>query len=504
MRVNLFKTLQDGYQKNLGKTSIETPTGETWSFAELDELSARFAGLLRAKGVKPGDRVVVQIDKSPGGVGLYLGVLRIGAVFVPLNIAYTPNEVEYFLSNARPSLFVCQPGSLDALSEIAQAANVPAIAPLGTSSDAGLWREALDTAPDDAIEMRDETDVAAIVYTSGTTGRSKGAMLSHRALISNTHMLHELWEFEPDDVLIHALPIFHVHGLFFALHTSLLNASTMLFHPGFDAAAVRKEMPRATILMGVPTYYSRLLSLDGFGKEDCKSMRLFVSGSAPLTAQASEEWTEATGHAILERYGMSEAGVITSNPYNGERLPGTVGYAMPGTEVKICDTDGAALPAGSVGSIEIRGPNLFNGYWEMPEKTAQEVREDGFFITGDLGELSEDGRLKIVGRSKDLIISGGYNIYPKEIESVLDDVEGVKESAVVGVPHADVGEGVVAVLVAEADEIETTTLQTALDDNLARFKHPRRFYWLSELPRNTMGKVQKNKLREQFETAYSD
>ena len=502
MAVNIFKTLQDGYAGKLDKKCLETPEGEVWTYQDIDDLSARFAAILIAKGVEPGDRVVAQVEKSPGAVGLYLGALRAGAAFVPLNTAYTASEVAYFLGDARPRLFVCRPEFIADLAPVAKSADVPHISALDGNSEAGLWREALDAEPWNDVAMRDEVDLASILYTSGTTGRSKGAMLSHRSLISNATTLHEIWGYQPDDVLIHALPIFHIHGLFVALHTALLNGSTILFHSSFSAAAVRNDLARASLLMGVPTFYSRLLAEEGFGSEDCKTMRLFISGSAPLTAQASEEWTAATGHKILERYGMTEAGMITSNPLDGKRIPGTVGYPLPGVDVRICDSDGAELPRGEVGGIEVRGPNLFSGYWEMPEKTAEEIRENGFFITGDLGEMSEDGRVKIVGRAKDLIISGGYNIYPKEIESVLDDIEGVKESAVVGVPHADVGEGVVAVLVAEGKALEDSVITSALADKLARFKHPRRIYWKDDLPRNAMGKVQKNVLRDEYVDAY--
>lgn len=497
---NLYFALREGFSASLDKPCLITPEGEQWSYGNIDELAARFAALLKSNGVTPGERVVVQVDKSPGAVALYLGTLRVGAIFVPLNTSYTANEVGYFLSDAEPHVFVSRPD--DGLDEVVSSCGVSHHFRLGASSESGMWHDAQSMPPDFEIEPRKADDLAALVYTSGTTGRSKGAMISHGALVSNAITLHRVWGFEDDDVLLHALPIFHIHGLFVALHTAMLNASTMIFLDSFDAKTVRDQLTNATILMGVPTFYTRLMGEEGFGSKECEHVRLFISGSAPLTAQASEQWTELTGHRILERYGMTEAGMITSNPLDGERLPGTVGYALPGVEVSICDGDGSELPRGEVGNIEIRGPNLFDGYWRKPEKTTEEVRDSGFFITGDLGTMEEDGRVRIVGRAKDLIISGGYNIYPKEIESVLDDIDGVLESAVVGVPHKDVGEGVVAVIVAESEPVDQTKIQETLNENLARFKHPRRFYFVDALPRNAMGKVQKNLLCDQYANAY--
>jgi malonyl-CoA/methylmalonyl-CoA synthetase len=490
MSTNLYQILRDGFQNHLDKPCLKTPDGQCWTFGELDVLSARFCALLKTKGLQIGDRIVVQADKSVGCVALYLATLRLGAIYCPLNTAYTAKEVEYFLSDTTPKLFVARPQSREELSRIAATQNCE-IAVLDTTPLGELWAEALDTEPDHEITSLEPSALAAIVYTSGTTGRSKGAMISHRALIYNVETLHDIWGFEDGDVLIHALPIYHVHGLFFAIHTALLNASTTYFHPGFDAAQVKRDLKHATVLMGVPTFYSRLLAQDDFGPQDCGTMRVFISGSAPLTAQASEEWTKTTGHPILERYGMSEAGIITSNPLKGDRVPGTVGFALPNMELKVCDEAGNERPAGQIGMIEIRGEGLFEGYWQKPEKTAEEVRPDGFFTTGDMGLMDETGRVSIVGRDKDLIISGGFNIYPKEIESVLDDIEGIKETAVIGAPHADLGEGVVAVLVPDGATPDQSGIQAALDEMLARFKHPRRFYWVDALPRNAMGKVQK-------------
>ena len=464
----------------------------TWTYGDLDRASAGFAAALRARGVEQGDRVLVQVPKSMEAVALYLGVLRCGGVYVPLNTAYTEREVDFFVGDASPRVVV----------RGAVAADSNDGGDPRTVDIDGLWREAQAAPADPAIEPRDDDDLAALCYTSGTTGRSKGAMITHGNLISNALALHEIWGFEPGDVLLHALPIFHVHGLFVALHTAFLNASKILFLPAFDAGVVRRLLPEATVLMGVPTFYSRLLAEPGFGATDCESVRLFVSGSAPLTETVFGEFEARTGHRILERYGMTEAGMITSNPLRGERMAGTVGFPLPDVEVRVAGEDGAELPVAEVGTLEIRGPNLFPGYWGLPEKTAEEMRGDGFFVTGDLASVDGEGRVTLVGRGKDLIITGGFNVYPKEIEDRLDEVEGVAESAVIGAPHADLGEGVVAVLVAEQAPVGDDTLRSALDAGLARFKHPRRFYWVEELPRNAMGKVQKNVLRERYRDAY--
>ncbi len=500
MNANLYQLFHEAFQSNVAQIAFELLDGEQCSYGELDELSGKAATFLENNGVSAGDRVVAQVDKSISAVALYLGVMRIGAIYVPLNTGYTPAEVGFFLDDAEPALMVCRPGDAAAFSGHA----VPHIYELGSASDDTLWQSIIALAPSPMVAMRGPEDLAAILYTSGTTGRSKGAMLSHRAMTSNAQSLHKIWGFEDQDILIHALPIFHVHGLFVALHTAFLNTSKIYFLPGFDADVVRDHLRKATILMGVPTYYSRLLQTRNFRSDDCAHMRLFISGSAPMTEQVHEQWYEKTGHRILERYGMTEAGMITSNPLDGERIPGTVGFGLPDVEVQVCDDQGLPLGSEEVGLIEIRGPNLFSGYWKLPEKTKEEVRDTGFFITGDLGVLSTDGRLQIVGRSKDMIISGGYNIYPKEIETVLDDVTGVRESAVIGVPHDDMGEGVVAILVAESEPISDAALNDALGASLARFKHPRQFYWKQALPRNTMGKVQKNELRDIYSATFSD
>lgn len=474
MNANLYARFHASFAAHGDALALVDAAGIGLTFCQLDDLSARFAAALHRRGVTPGDRVVVQVEKSVGAVALYLACLRSGAIFVPLNTAYTQAEVDYFVSDAEPRLFVASSDMAD--------------------EKAPLWATALACEPDARIVESGPDDIAVIVYTSGTTGKSKGAMLSHGNLDSNAETLHRIWGFRPDDVLIHALPIFHVHGLFVALHTMFLNGSKTYFLSKFDAAQVIALMPQATMLMGVPTFYTRLLAEASFGRDAVRSMRLFVSGSAPLLAETHKAFEARTGMRILERYGMTEAGMITSNPLEGDRIAGTVGMALPGVELRIADGEGRALPAGEPGVIEIRGPNVFKGYWRNPEKTAEDLRPDGWFITGDVATQDTDGRVTIVGRAKDLIISGGYNIYPKEIEEVIDAVPGVVESAVVGVPHADLGEGVVAVVVAPA-AIEQA-VQAAINLGLARFKHPKRLVFVSDLPRNAMGKVQKAVLRQ--------
>ncbi len=489
---NLYALLRSRFSARASRPALVGPDGAVTTWTGLDELSARFAAVLRARGVRPGDRVVAQVEKSVGAVALYLGCLRAGAAFVPLNPAYTQPEVERFVADAEPRVFV---GSLPR----SFAAREPQVEVLGTTPDSPLWAEALATAPDPAVEPREARDLAAIVYTSGTTGASKGAMLSHANLASNALTLNRLWGFRDDDVLLHALPIYHVHGLFIALHTAMLGAATILFLPKFDAVEVRRLLPRATVMMGVPTFYTRLLALDGFGSEDCRTMRLFVSGSAPLLAETWREFEARTGHRILERYGMTETGMITSNPLDGERVAGTVGFALPDVEVRVVRDDGSPAAPGEAGVLHVRGPNVFDGYWRLPDRTAAEFRDGGWFVTGDLATAAEDGRVTLVGRAKDLIISGGLNIYPKEIEQVLDAADGVAESAVVGVPDEDFGEAVVAVVVPKPGAAPTVdALMEVVRARLARFKHPRRIEIASGLPRNAMGKVLKNVLREQY------
>lgn len=454
------------------------------------------ASALLALGLQPGERVAVQAPKTPEMVELYLATLLAGGVFLPLNTAYTPAEMAHFLTDAAPRLLVCDPARADALADIARAAGVVQVLTLAADGSGSLREARNADTPGLSPLPRGPEDMAAILYTSGTTGRSKGAMLSHRALASNAQALADLWRFTSDDVLLHALPIFHTHGLFAGLNVALTAGASCLWFPAFDAAGVLDALPRASVMMGVPTFYTRLLDAPGLAQA-AAGVRLFMSGSAPLLAETHREWRAVTGHAILERYGMTETNMNTSNPYEGERRPGTVGFPLPGVDLRIADpASGAPVPQGEIGSIELRGPNLFSGYLNLPEKTAEDMRPDGFFITGDLGRIDSDGYLHIVGRSKDLIIAGGYNIYPREIELALDALPGVVESAVIGVPHPDMGEAVVAIVVPDpAAQPTEAGLLAALAGQLARFKQPRRIILLADLPRNAMGKVQKAQLR---------
>lgn len=501
---NLFALFQDRFPQDMTAPALVVPGAEIVSYAELDERSARIAGLLTGLGIGKGERIAVQVDKSPQAVALYLACLRIGAVYLPLNTAYTPAEVAYFLGDAEPSLLVCRPQAEQALKDVIGDNAALRLLTLDGDGQGSLTDATANAEPNSAVAEVEPGDLAAILYTSGTTGRSKGAMLSHENLASNALALHDMWGWREGDVLIHALPIFHVHGLFVAIHCALLNGSKMWFLPKFDADQVIDLLPQSTVLMGVPTFYTRLVDHPRLNREACAKMRLFIAGSAPLLAETFESFADKTGHRILERYGMTEAGMITSNPLDGERLPATVGYPLPGVKVRVADEDGRVLSPGEIGVLEITGPNVFSGYWRMPEKTAAEFREDGWFITGDVAQVAEDGRVSIVGRAKDMIISGGYNVYPKEIETVIDGLDGVKESAVIGVPHPDFGEAVVAVVVAEdGGTVDGARIQTGIQDDLARFKHPKCVFVVDELPRNTMGKVQKNVLRERYQGTFN-
>lgn len=483
--------------------------GRHYTYSHVDDVSARFAMRLIALGVKPGDRVAVQVDKSIEAMMLYLATLRAGAIFLPLNTAYTANELDYFLGDAKPALFVCRPHMAEALKPLAlkhgaaletmgvwSSADVDAGSFFNDVPDEGAIFESVARAPD---------DLAAILYTSGTTGRSKGAMLTHDNLLSNSEVLVDYWGFTKDDVLLHALPIYHTHGLFVATNTTMLAGSSLILQGSFKVDSVLEALPRATAMMGVPTFYTRLLDDERFTSEITSHMRLFVSGSAPLLTETHVAFEERTGHRILERYGMTETNMNTSNPYDAERRAGTVGFALPGIEIRVCEPEsGKPLPDGNIGMVEVRGRNVFKGYWQMPEKTKQEFRNDGFFITGDLGVIDERGYLSIVGRGKDLIISGGFNIYPKELELLIDELPGVLESAVIGVPHKDFGEGVVAVVVAQKGaELDEKSLLAGMQEQVARFKQPKRYFIVEALPRNTMGKVQKNVLREEYGTVFS-
>lgn len=466
------------------------------SAASFHDMIARFAHAFGAAGLEPGDRVAVQASKSPQMLAVYGAAVAAGVVFLPLNTAYTAEELEYFVEDCGARLLLVDPDRADALTPLAQklALRLETLGP-GGSFDAIATRQSTSL----AAVKRNADDLTALLYTSGTTGRSKGAMLSQRNLLSNAEALVDLWRFTSEDVLLHALPIFHTHGLFVASNVVLKAGAQMIFLPKLDLDQMFHFMPRATTMMGVPTFYTRLLSDTRLDRDSVGHMRLFVSGSAPLLSETHNAWSERTGHAILERYGMTETNMLTSNPYDGARRPGTVGKPLPGVALRIADPDtGAEMPQGETGMIEVRGPNVFQGYWQMPEKTASEFRADGFFMTGDLGMVDEQGYVHIVGRAKDLIISGGYNVYPKEVELVLDEMSDVLESAVIGLPHPDFGEAVVAVLVAGTNKPDIEAIKMAISDKLARYKQPKAYLLLPELPRNTMGKVQKAALRKEY------
>jgi malonyl-CoA/methylmalonyl-CoA synthetase len=498
---NLYHQLYQHFSLDLNAPCIELPDGTCYSYGELDQWSAGMAAALTQLGAAPGDRVVVQVGKSPAAVALYLACLRGGFVLVPLNTAYTANELEYFIGDATPAVVVCDPQREHEIAGLLPPATVLASLDGGAHDLAALGHTTKNST---GVLSRSTQDVAAILYTSGTTGRSKGAMLSHGNLASNAMALHKLWGFRQGDVLLHALPIFHVHGLFVALNIAMLNGSRILFLEKFATETVLAKLPGATVMMGVPTFYTRLLASPDFKPVHFAHMRLFISGSAPLTEQTFLQFESRTGMRILERYGMTETGMITSNPLKGERIAGTVGFALPGVDVRVCDEQGKPRAAGEVGVVEVRGPNVFLGYWKMPEKTAEEFRPGGWFVTGDLGQLDSTGRLSIVGRAKDLIISGGFNVYAKEVELCLDAMSEIAESAVIGVPHPDLGEAVVAICVATSlPPPDSKELLQAAANQLAAFKRPKAIIFTGELPRNAMGKVQKNQLREMHKHLFS-
>ncbi|MGE9760668.1 malonate--CoA ligase [Pseudomonas sp. PDM20] len=507
MNQSLFAEVGKHLPSDLSKPFIRTPDGGGYSYADMLRSTSQFAHALVELGVQPGDRVAVQVDKSPETVMLYLAVLRVGAVYLPLNSGYTGEELRYFLDDAEPSLFVCAPAFEAQARELAKVSGVAHVETLGDAGNGSLMAKVHGKPGRFADVERAASDLAAILYTSGTTGRSKGAMISHGNLVSNARALVDYWNISSEDWLLHALPIFHIHGLFVACNSLLMAGGSMLFLSKFDAAQMLKLLPQVNLLMGVPTFYTRLLDRPGLTREAVAHMRLFISGSAPLTAETHKAFSERTGMAILERYGMTETGMNTSNPLDGQRIAGTVGFPLPGVELRITDpgqAEPSLLPQGEPGMIEVRGPNVFQGYWRMPEKTAEELRADGFFMTGDIGFIDDRGYVQIVGRNKDMIISGGFNVYPKELEEILDTLPGVAESAVIGVPHPDFGEGVTAVLVASKGQAPSEAqVLAALDGKLARFKQPKRVMVVDALPRNVMGKVQKNVLREQFKALYS-
>lgn len=479
-----------------GSDFLILPDGRRISGDAFFHLVGQMAGALRELGVAKGDRIAVQVGKSPEGLAIYGAAVALGAVFLPLNTAYTPDEVAYFLGDATPRVFVCDGAKAQALAAVAAQAGARLVALNGDGT--GELADLAAGASEEAAVACGPDDLAAILYTSGTTGRSKGAMLTQRNLLSNADVLLREWRFTGRDVLLHALPIFHTHGLFVASNVVLLSGAAMIWLPGFEAGAVLRHLPQATVMMGVPTFYTRLLDEPGLTRDLVGHMRLFVSGSAPLLAETHLAWEARTRHRILERYGMTETNMNTSNPYEGERRAGTVGFPLPGVDLRII-AEGREVTPEEVGMIEVRGPNVFAGYWQMPEKTREELRTDGWFITGDLGKRDADGYVHIVGRAKDLVITGGYNVYPKEVELLLDEVPGVAESAVIGVPHPDFGEAVFAVLVPQKGAaLDAGQALAAISDRLARFKQPKAAVLVESLPRNTMGKVQKNLLREAY------
>ncbi|WPH18406.1 malonate--CoA ligase [Variovorax paradoxus] len=498
---NLFAALRAAFPADLGRTAVETDNGLFYSWQDLDRASAMMANLFGALGLEEGARIAVQVEKSVEAMILYLATLRAGYVFLPLNTAYQSAEIEYFIGNAEPAVVVCTSRNAAWVGPIASAAGTRHVFTLDDDRTGTLLELAAQCSDRHEAARKSADDLAAILYTSGTTGRSKGAMLTHGNLLSNAEVLKDYWGWTEGDVLIHALPIFHVHGLFVALHGALLNGSKMIWFSRFDPKRVVEKLPEATVFMGVPTLYVRLLAEPGLTCEAVASMRLFIAGSAPLLIETFDEWRERTGHTILERYGMSETIMLTSNPYSptqGERRGGTVGFPLPGVRLRVRDDAGRDCTTDEIGSIEVSGPNVFAGYWRMPEKTKEEFTADGFFKTGDVGKVDGRGYVTIVGRSKDLIISGGYNVYPAEIEGYINELPGVAESAVVGVPHPDFGEVGVAIVIAKAGgALDPDAIVAELKSKLANFKIPKRCFVVPELPRNTMGKVQKALLREQ-------
>jgi malonyl-CoA/methylmalonyl-CoA synthetase len=516
MNANFYALVENRYPSDLDSACIETHEGLVYRWRDLKRATGRIANWLASLKLEPGARVAVQVEKSPECLMLYLATLRAGLVYLPLNTAYQRTELEYFLRDAEPSVFVCSPQRLREIEPIAHAARCKHVLTLGDQRDGTLLEAAAPFGDSYRTVRRAPDDLAAILYTSGTTGRSKGAMLSHRNLASNALTLDEFWGFKAErdagraDVLLHALPLFHVHGLFVASHAALLAGAKTLMLPRFDLRQVLERLPRSTVMMGVPTFYTRLLAEPSFGRDHCGQMRLFIAGSAPLLAETHVQFEKRTGHRILERYGMSETLMLVSNPYfeaDGPRIAGTVGVPLPGVEVRVVGDDGTPCAVGAIGGVEVKGPNVFGGYWRMPEKTKEEFTEDGWFRTGDVGHFGgaglPDRYLTLVGRSKDLIISGGYNVYPKEIEGYIDEMPGVVESAVIGLPHPDFGEAVAAVVVGKGSAVDATRVVDALKSRIANYKVPKRVFIVDDLPRNTMGKVQKNVLRDRYRNTFT-
>jgi len=506
---NLFAALRANFPADLEQTAIEVADqpGVNYSWRDIDRATAMMANLLASLDLPAGSRVAVQTEKSVEALMLYLAVLRAGYVFLPLNTAYQAAEIEYFIVNAEPAVVVCSGKNFGWVSKIAFNAGTEHVFTLNEDRTGSLLERAAHQSDQHRTVVKGADELAAILYTSGTTGRSKGAMLTHGNMLSNALVLKDYWGWKAGDVLIHALPIFHVHGLFVASHGALLNGSKMIWFARFDPRAAIAKLPEATVFMGVPTLYERLLGEPSFGKDACRNMRLFISGSAPMLIETFNEFLTRTGHQILERYGMSETVMLTSNPYHakdGARRGGTVGFPLPGVGLRVRDDKGQPCPTGEIGGIEVKGPNVFVGYWRMPEKTKEEFTMDGWFKTGDVGRIDDQGYVTIVGRSKDLIISGGYNVYPAEIEGYINDMAGVDESAVIGVPHKDFGEAVVAVVVPKPGAaLDGAKISATLKGQIANFKVPKQVFVVSELPRNTMGKVQKNLLRDQHKGLFA-
>ena len=498
---NLANAFVDQMRAGRDRELLTTTNGDSYTYGDAEAASARIASALVDQGVQAGDRVTVQVEKSPMALFLYLACLRGGFVFHPLNTGYTSSELAFFLADAEPALVVCRPNDQQLMSELAPTARILTLDNDGSGS---LADHSVSQSPDFPDLDRSANDLAALLYSSGTTGVPKGIMLTHRNLLSNAQTLVQAWQFSPADRLLHALPIFHVHGLFVAIGCVLLSGASMRWLPKFETQQVLNHLPECSVMMGVPTYYTRMLSSEQLNTDTCQTMRLFISGSAPLLSETFIAFEDRTGHCILERYGMTETNMNTSNPLNGERIPGTVGQALPGVEVRVMDDEGILTPAGDIGNLQVKGENVFAGYWNLPDKTAEDFTSDGYFCTGDLARIDENAYVTIVGRSKDLIISGGLNIYPKEVESILDDLHDVNESAVIGVPHPDFGETVVAVIVPEAG---ATPGADAIDSEvrklLAGFKCPRKYIFAEELPRNTMAKVQKAELRSQYSKLFA-
>ena len=507
MNANIYSLLESRFPADRSRVFLRSDPG-VYSYADLDLESARYARFFTELGYTKGDRIAMQVDKTPHCLFAYFGCLRAGLSCLPLNTAYQSSELQYFLADSEAALFICRPDDLEKIhGVISQLAHPPQLLTMDHRDTGSLISESRGTVAQFSTVQCSKDDLAAILYTSGTTGKPKGAMISHGNLSANGLILHKSWGWQPDDVLLHGLPVFHVHGLFVATHVAILNGSEIIFLPKFDVARIMAELPASTVYMGVPTHYTRLLAEPEFNRDICKYMRLFISGSAPLLEKTFREFEQQTGHTILERYGMTETGMNTSNPLLGVRKPGTVGPVLDGVTARIVDDRGNRLPVNETGDLLINGDNVFHGYWRMPDRTREEFTDDGYFKTGDLARIDEDGYISIVGRNRDLIISGGLNVYPKEVELVIDQMPGVRESAVIGIPDEDFGEAVTAIVVRESpvdgatqrtEEVTEQAVSGFLKDRVANFKVAKQVFFVAELPRNSMGKVQKNLLRQQF------